>query len=113
MARLIVDTGPLVAALSRADRHHDLAVGLLAAAGRDALVPDPVVVEVDLLARRRYGPVAARTFLAAMRDGVHEHAMATREEWRDAVAIDARYGDLDLGLVAQSRAWLDTVRCRS
>lgn len=99
MARLIVDTGPLVAAISRADRHHAIAAAVLTAAGRDALVPQEVVVEVDMLVRRRHGPSAARAFLDAMRAGVHERGAATRQEWHDAVVLDEQFADLDLGLV--------------
>lgn len=58
-----------------------------------------MIVEVDLLTRRRYGPPSARAFLAAMHDGAHVRDAPTVAEWETAVAIDARHADLDLGLV--------------
>src|SRR5881392_2902658 len=45
--RAVVDTGQLVAGAYRRDRAHRLAATLLTDMGRDALVPEPVVVETD------------------------------------------------------------------
>lgn len=66
------------------------------------LVPDPVVVEVDILARRWLGADAARTFLAAIRDGVHDRVVLDESLWGRAIEIDAAHADLDLGLVDTS-----------
>lgn len=96
---MIVDTGPLIAAISRRDHNHRLAAGRLRAARRNALVPDPVIVEVDLLARRRYGPASARQFLLAMTNGVHRRLRIDEADWKLAVEIDAQHADLDLGFV--------------
>ncbi len=67
-----------------------------------ALVPDPVVVEVDILARRWLGAEAARRFLSAMTDGVHDRVIMDAALWTRAVEIDAAYADLNLGLVDAS-----------
>lgn len=70
--------------------------------GRDLIVPDPVIVEVDQLARSRVGPHAARLFLAALDAGEHEVAFLTTGVLRRAIEIDRRYGALDLGLADAS-----------
>lgn len=49
---LICDTGPLYAALDRDDADHEACAALLNERTDDLLVPAPVLVEVDWLARR-------------------------------------------------------------
>lgn len=65
--------------------------------GRDLLVPDPVIVEVDQLLRSRTGPHAARLFLAALAAGEHTAVHLTPWLLRRAVELDAVFADLDLG----------------
>ena len=97
--RVVVDTGPLVAATYRRDRAHGLAAALLTELGRNAFVPEPVLVETDQLLRARLGPVAARALLRSVADGEVGVACLTPGLLRRAVAIDARFADLDLGFV--------------
>ncbi len=66
------------------------------------MVPEPVIVEVDQLARSRVGAHAARLFLAALDAGEHEVAFLTAGVLRRAIEIDRRHGDLDLGLADAS-----------
>ncbi len=66
--------------------------------GRGLVVPEPVIVEVDQLARSRIGAHAARLFLAALDAGEHEVAFLSSGVLRRAIEIDRHYGDLDLGL---------------
>lgn len=94
----VVDSGPLLAALNRADRHHAVATRTLRAL-RGAAVPDPVLVEVDVVARRWLGDAAARRFLEAVQAGVHRRVALDEALFARAVAIDVRYADLGLGLV--------------
>lgn len=96
---MIVDSGPLLAALNRRDRYHELASGILRQARSRALVPDAVIVEVDIVARRWLGPPAALGFLEAIRTGVHTRVLLDDALWQRAVAIDAAHAELDLGLV--------------
>lgn len=66
------------------------------------MVPEPVIVEVDQLARARVGGNAARLFLAALDAGEHEVAYLSPGILRRAIEIDQRYADLDLGLADAS-----------
>jgi predicted nucleic acid-binding protein len=74
-----------------------LAVSLVTELGRDLLVPEPVIVEVDQLLRSRIGSHAARLFLAAMAGGEHTATSITPRLLRRAVEIEAQFADLDLG----------------
>jgi len=60
------------------------------------------VTEVDFTLRRWLGPAAGRAFLAAITDGTHDRVVLSETIWRRAVAIDARYADLNLGLADTS-----------
>jgi predicted nucleic acid-binding protein len=74
-----------------------LAVSLVSELGRDLLVPEPVIVEVNQLLRSRIGTHAARVFLGAMAAGEHTVASITLRLLRRAVEIEAQFADLDLG----------------
>lgn len=100
--KVVADTGPLVAATNRRDRAHDLAAVLVSELGRDLLVPDLVLVEVDQLLRARVGKRSALLFLKAIKSGEHEVAFLSQGLLRRAVEIDSRFSGLDLGLVDAS-----------
>lgn len=84
--------------MNRRDQAHALAAELVTRIGRNLVVPEPVIVEVDQLARARVGSDAARRFLAALDAGEHAVAYLSPGILRSAIEIDRRYGDLDLGL---------------
>jgi predicted nucleic acid-binding protein len=100
--KVVVDTGPLVAAANSKDEAHGLAATLVDGLGRDLVVLDTVAVEVDHLLRSRRGSSAARLFLAALADGEHRVAFLTPDLLRRAVGLDATYADLGLGVVDAS-----------
>lgn len=66
------------------------------------MIPDPVIVKVDQLARSRVGAHAARLFLAALDGGEHEVAYLSSGVLSRAIEIDRRFGDLGLGLADAS-----------
>ena len=100
--KVVADTGPLVAAVNVRDEAHALAAALVTELGRDLIVLEPVVVEVDHLLRGRVGSGAARLFLDALVAGEHGVAFLTSALLRRAVELDARYADLDLGVADAS-----------
>lgn len=67
--------------------------------GRELVVLDTVAVEVDHLVRDRVGLEPARSFLRSLARGEHSLGCVTPGLLRRAVELDARYADLDLGLV--------------
>ena len=97
--RVLGDTGPIVAAANRRDRAHDLAASLVTQLGRELVVLDPVIAEVDQLLRARVNRDAGATFLTAMARGEHDVDFMTQGLVQRAAEVDARYRDLDLGFV--------------
>src|SRR6202043_591963 len=97
--KVVADTGPLVAAANRRDRAHELAAALVTELGRQLLVPEPVIVEVDQLLRSRVSSSSARLFLDAIAAGEHTVVVGSPALQRRAAAIDAQFADLGLGYV--------------
>jgi predicted nucleic acid-binding protein len=96
--RVIADTGPLVAAANSRDEAHGLAAALVTELGRDLIILDAVIVEVDHLLRSRVGSHAARLFLQALVAGEHSVVFITPALFRRATQFDTRYARLDLGV---------------
>ena len=86
---VVADAAPLIAAGVRQDHFHRLAVRLVAAAGRDLIVPDPVIVKVDWMLRDRVGTATARLFLDALVDGAWQRAQRFRNSERPLVRLAA------------------------
>jgi predicted nucleic acid-binding protein len=99
VTKILVDTGPLLAAFDRRDVAHGVAAPIIARLRRDAVVPTPVLVEVDHLLGMRAGRIAASRFLKATVRGERDIAYLSPAVMRRAVALNSRYADLDLGLV--------------
>lgn len=99
---VVCDTGPLVAAADRGDTHHRVAAGLVTGLGRTLIVPDSVLVEADILIRRRGATQGARRLLAAVAAGIHRPAFLSPGLLERAAELDATYADLDLGFVDAS-----------
>jgi predicted nucleic acid-binding protein len=95
--KILVDTGPLVSALDARDSAHGVATALLGKLRRRAMIPTPVLAEVDHFVGKRVGGFAARTFLKQVADGLHSVAYISPGLFRRAVELDDRYADLDLG----------------
>ena len=88
-----------MAALNPRDRAYRLAAALVAQLGRELVILDPVIVEVDQLLRSRANRDVRGAFLTAMATGEHTVDFMTEGLLRRAAQLDARYRDLDLGFV--------------
>lgn len=97
MKKILIDTAPLVSALDARDSAHGFAGPLLTGLRRQALIPTPVLAEVDYFVSKRVGGYAARTFLKEVAGGTHDVAYLTAGLLRRAVELDDRYADLNLG----------------
>lgn len=89
----------MIAAIDRRDSAHRLAAHLLARLRRKIIVPTPVLVEVDQLARSRIGAGPAQAFLRGTVGGEREIAYLSAGLVRRASELDRRYADLSLGFV--------------
>jgi len=95
---LVLDTGPIVAALNAQDPDHHRCAQLLEE-GRDLLVPSPVLVEVDYWLVKLGGTKVWSDFVADIDRGAYRVAHPTDADLARAAELEQTYEDLDLGLV--------------
>lgn len=96
---LICDTGPLYAAMDRADDDHRACADLLTGTNEEIFVPAPVVVELDWLATKRLGGEPFRAFLADVEGGGIVIIDLVRQDVARVRELLGRYADLRLGFV--------------
>jgi len=97
---LLLDTGPLVAAIDRSDKHHASCAALLQSAPGPLLVPTTVIVEVCWLLEER--PDIESAFLASVATGEFEHVTITTADLARTAELVRVYADLPLGTVDAS-----------
>lgn len=96
---LVLDTGPVVAALNRSDPQHGACAALLLTGTEDLVVPSPVLVEVDYWLRKLGGQDAWGAFVDDIADGVYRVHHLDQQDLTRAVDLEMTYADLRLGLV--------------
>ena len=96
---LILDTGPLYAALDRSDADHAACRKLLESADEPLVVPTPVLVEVDYWTQRRLGTGAWLAVLDDIAAGAFQVADLIAADYRRVRELCDRYADADIGFV--------------
>ena len=96
---LICDTGPLYAAMDRADADHETCKQLLSRLVERLLVPAPVVVELEWLASSRLGLQPFSSFLTDLEAGDVTVVDLIRADYVRIRELLTRYRDLKLGFV--------------
>ncbi len=99
---LILDTGPLLAAIDAADPDHQACAGLLTEASEDLVVPALVLAELDYWCGRRLGPGAWLTFLDDVIADAFRVESPSRADLARCRELQHEYADLDLGVVDAS-----------
>lgn len=99
---LILDTGPLYAAMDRGDPDHRACRELLETASEPLVVPAPVLVEVEWLSTSRLGPLAFDAVLSSVEDGGLTVRDLDLGDWARVRSLCRAYADLPLGLVDAS-----------
>jgi hypothetical protein len=99
---LILDTGPLLAALDAVDPDHDRCAALLTDTDQDLLVPALVLAELEYWCSRRLSPDAWLIFLEDVLAGAYRVEAPTLTDLSRCRELQARYRDLDLGIVDAS-----------
>jgi predicted nucleic acid-binding protein len=99
---LVLDTGPLLAALDVADPDHDRCAGLLGEADEDLVVPILVLAELDYWCHQRLGASAWITFLEDLLAGSYRLEVATTSDLSRCAEIQRQYDDQALGVVDAS-----------
>ena len=99
---LIVDTGVLVAAAARRERHHAKCVELLANASPPLVVPMLVVTEAAYFMTERLGGHVERAFAGSIARGELVPEPVEPADWDRIAELLEQYGDLALGIVDAS-----------
>lgn len=95
---LVVDAAPLVALADEREPLRDRILDVMRSERGGLVVPAPVTAEVDYLLGRRFGSPARRAFLNDLAARRYETAALETRDYEDALELDQRYADLDLGL---------------
>lgn len=98
---LVLDTGPIVAALNEQDPDHERCAALLADTD-DLLIPSPILVEVDYWLVKLGGTQVWTDFVADITRGAYRVTHPTDTDLTRAAELENTYSDLDLGLVDAS-----------
>lgn len=99
---LVLDTGPVVAALDRRDPDHARCVALLTGHPEDLVVPVLVLVEIDYWLCRLGGVEAWAAFAEDVAAGAYRVEPLDEADLMRAVELERAYVDLGLGLVDAS-----------
>lgn len=96
---LVLDTGPLYAAMDRSDTDFEKCAELIENSTEPIVVPGPVIVEVDWLASRRLQPEAFLKLLTDIDNALVQVEELVEADYRRSSDLMARYRDLSLGFV--------------
>lgn len=99
---LIVDTGPLLAALDAADPDHAACARLLTEVVEDLVVPGLVLAELDYWCTRRLSTDAWLVFLDDVIAGAYRVEPPTPADLERCRDLQSTYQDLSLGVVDAS-----------
>ena len=96
---LILDTGPLYAALDRSDQDHRPCRALIEEATEPIVIPAPVLVEVDDWIGQRLGPGVLVALLADIEAGAYRVVDLQPADYSRVRELCDRYADADIGFV--------------
>lgn len=99
---IVVDTGPLVAAIDADDDHHGSCAELVRTRYRELVVPATVVVEVCWLLDRHVGAAAEAGFLRSLAHGTIRVENVLPSDYERMAELVDTYSDLRLGMVDAS-----------
>ena len=99
---LILDTGPLLAALDAADSDHARCAALLTEADEDLVVPALVMAELDYWCHERLGTDAWLVFLDDVVRGAYRVEHPVLSDLERCAGLQRQYADLALGIVDAS-----------
>ncbi|MGH2948643.1 MAG: type II toxin-antitoxin system VapC family toxin [Solirubrobacteraceae bacterium] len=99
---LVLDTGPLLAALDAADPDHERCATLIVDAREDLVVPMLVLAELDYWCHKRLGPDVWLEFLDDLLAGAYRAEPPTGRDLTRCRELQATYLDLRLGVTDAS-----------
>jgi predicted nucleic acid-binding protein len=96
---LILDTGPLYAALDRRDADHVTCRALIERSQEALVIPSPVLVEVDYWVRARMHVGVFTALMDDISDGAFQVADLDDADYRRVRSICDRHADANIGFV--------------
>jgi hypothetical protein len=99
---LVLDTGPLLAALDAADPDHERCAELLTGANEDLLIAALVLAELDYWCHRRLGADVWLAFMDDLLAGAYRVQSPTPADLVRCREIQAKYKDQPIGIVDAS-----------
>jgi uncharacterized protein len=99
---LVLDTGPLLAALDADDMDHHRCKELIESADEDLVVPALVLAELDYWCHERLGVQAWLTFLEDLIDGAYTLEAPVHADLVRCKEIQKEYADQPIGVVDAS-----------
>ncbi len=99
---LVLDTGPLLAALDATDPDHAACASLLIDASEDLVVPLLVLAELDYWCHERLSAEVWLAFLEDLVEGAYRPEVPLAQDLRRCCQLQAEYADLRLGVVDAS-----------
>ena len=94
---LVLDTGPVLAALDADDPSHRACASLLVSSDEPLVVVAPTLVEIDYWVRKRLTPDVWRTFVEDIARGAYHIAHLDLPDLVRAEELERQYEDLRLG----------------
>ena len=92
---LVVDSGPLLASINRADPDHAWCVEALSSLGSDLVIPALCVAEVSYLLGKRLGAEVESRFLRGLE--TFDVSAPLADDWPRIAELVLQYRDLPLG----------------
>ncbi len=96
---LVLDTGPIVAALDAGDQHHTTCAQLFQLPRERRVTVAPVLVELDHLLARQVGPDALPALLETVRRGELDILDLAEKDYARVQELMRTYADLHVGFV--------------
>jgi predicted nucleic acid-binding protein len=96
---LVLDTGPILAALDAGDTHHDACVKLFRLPSVRRVVVAPVLVELDHLLTRQIGGDAFPALLDTVHRGELDVLPLNEQDYARSAELMRTYADLRVGFV--------------
>lgn len=96
---LILDTGPVLAALDKSDPDHPACAKLIKQSKEELILPSPILVELDYLFDRTIGDQALPALISEIRDGVFRVEDCTLEDYARIQELLTQYTDAQIGFV--------------
>jgi hypothetical protein len=96
---LVLDTGPVLAALDADDPEHARCAPLLTDTAEALVVVAPTLVEIDYWIRKRLSPNVWRTFIDDVTAGAYHLVDLAADDLSRVEELERQYADLRLGFV--------------